>query len=250
MYQDFHAVLFRSGTRLGLLDLLFGQGRSGTMSELARYLGVTPRSVAVEVRNLAGVGLVSVEGIGGADLVRANHLHPAVPHIRGLLRIDAGPSQAGSLEPLRESLAAYGAPFASARREAHMPLEDAVLSALEAARTDGTVLRVLPIVLSKNLEQLQWGALKEGASRRKLKAELGFLIELTAELLGRPALRRQAAALRDRRRRVPRYFPEARSEFERRLARARSPAVARRWGFYMNSSMESFRSSLERHFAG
>jgi hypothetical protein len=79
---------------------------------------------------------------------------------------------------------------------------------------------------------------------------LGF-IERTQHVLyplvDRPGLFRQVADLHDRRRRVPGYLPDAHSEFERRLPKERSPAVARHWGFYMNMSVESFRSSLERH---
>ncbi|MBI5545690.1 MAG: hypothetical protein HY901_17520 [Deltaproteobacteria bacterium] len=231
-----------------MLDLLFHQGLSLTVSEMARRSGLTPRSVAVEVRNLLGLGLVSVEAVRGADQVKPNLTHPAALHIQALLRIPANPvtEKAGQQE-LRETLAALGAPLAGEHPQEHMNLEDALVAGLQAARCDGTLLRVLPVVLAKNLDHLDWQALKQGARRRKLKAELGLLVELTADLLDRPELCRQVADLHDRRRRVPRFYPVARSDYERRLAKERSPAVARRWGFLMNMSVESFRSSLERH---
>lgn len=248
MYQTLAGSLFQSRTRTAVLDLLFRQGLSATVSELARRSWLTPRSVAMEVRNLLGLGLVTVEAVGGADQVKPNLTHPAAPHIQALLCIPADPAteKAGD-QQLRETLAAFGAPLAGERPQEHMNLEDAIVAGLQAARCDGTLLRVLPVVLAKNLDHLDWQALKEGARRRKLKAELGLLVELTADLLDRPELRRQVVDLRDRRRRVARYFPQARNEFERRLAQERSPAVARRWGFFMNMSVESFRSCLERH---
>lgn len=250
MYQSLAGSLFQSRTRTAVLDLLFCQELPATVSELARRSGLTPRSVAVEVRKLLNLGLVTVEAVGGADLVRPNLKHPAAPHLRGLLRIPAAPeAEEAQGQQLRESLAALGAPLAGARPRGHLGLEAALLAGLEAARSDGTLLRVLPVVLGRNLEQLDWPTLREGARSRKLKSELGLLVELTAELLGRRELRRQVADLHDRRRRVPRYLPLARSDFERRLARERSPAVARRWGFLMNLSVESFRSTFERHRA-
>jgi hypothetical protein len=250
MYQSIAAALFQSRTRTGVLDLLFCQEASATVSELARRVGVTPRSVAMEVHNLRSAGLVTIEAVGAADLVRPNLQHPAAPHLRGLLRARATPPAApGRERRLRDSLIAWGAPLSGERAEAHEGLEDTLLAGLAAARRDGTILRVLPVVLARNLSQLDWRALREGARARKLKAELGMLVELTADLLDRPELRREVADLRDRRRRGARFFPEIHSDFERRLAGLRTPASARRWGFRMNMSEESFRSTLERHRA-
>jgi DNA-binding transcriptional ArsR family regulator len=248
MYESIAASLFQSRTRSAVLDLLFHQGLTATVSELARRSGLTPRSVAMEVRNLLRVGLVTVEAVGGADLVRPDLRHPAAPHIQGLLHIPALPAtQEARDQQVRESLAALGAPLAGQRPQEHLGLEDTLLAGLEAARSDGTLLRVLPVVLSKNLGRIDWRVVKEGARSRKLKAELGLLVDLTADLLDKPELRQRVADLHDRRRRVPRFYPAVRSDFERRLAKERSPAVARRWGFLMNMSVESFRSSLERH---
>jgi hypothetical protein len=120
---------------------------------------------------------------------------------------------------------------------------------LEEARDDGTVLRVLPVVLARHRAEVEWASLREDARRRKLKAELGFLAELSAELADDPSLRAQAEALRDRRRRSMRFFPEARSPYEQELAKRRSPELARQWGFLMNMSMESFKGLLEKHGA-
>ena len=250
MYQSLAESLFQSRTRSAVLDLLFRQEQTATVSELARRSGLTPRSVAMEVRKLLGLKLVFVQVVGGADLVRPNLKHPAARHLRALLRIPALP-EAGQARDrqLRESLTAHGAPLAGVRPRKHLGLEDALLAGLEAARSNGTVLRVLPIVLGKNLGRLDWRKLKEGARSRKLKSELGMLVELTAELIGKPELCHEVAELHDRRRRAPRFFPAANGKFEQRLAKERSPAAARRWGFHMNLSMESFRSSFERHCA-
>ena len=124
-----------------------------------------------------------------------------------------------------------------------------MLRGLEEARCDGTVLRVLPTVLARNVGSVDWAELREEARRRKMKAELGWLIELTAELLQRPELKAEAASLHDKRRRTLRFFPAVKSGFEEELARLRSPASALNWGFWMNMSDDSFRSTLEKHGA-
>lgn len=82
-----------------------------------------------------------------------------------------------------------------------------------------------------------------------MKAELGWLTELTADLLDRPELKAQAATLHDKRRRTLRFFPAVKSGFEEELAKLRSPQSALNWGFWMNISDDSFRSTLEKHRA-
>ena len=243
-------VLFQSVTRSAVLELLFLRGVVGSVSELARRTGLSPRSVGNEVRHLLPTGLLLVDTVGGADVVRANEKHVGAQHLRGLLQTPGvRPPDLSEAKQARESLAAWGAPLAAVRHVRHYPLNESLVRGLAEARTDATVLRVLPTVLARHVESVDWAGLREDARRRKLKAELGLLVELTAELLERPALSQQAAGLADKRRRTMRYFPEAKNRYEAELAKARSPAVARRWGFWMNLSEDSFRATLEKHRA-
>jgi hypothetical protein len=76
-----------------------------------------------------------------------------------------------------------------------------------------------------------------------------MLLDLTAAVSGHAGLRDRARGLSDRRRRVPRYLPEPASEFERRLADKRTPAVARRWGLRMNMSEDSVGEFVRKHLA-
>lgn len=249
MSESLAQALFQSRTRAAVLDLLVVQGWTGSLSELARRVALTPRVVTREVRHLERLGLVKLEAVGGADVVRGNRAHPGARFVRGLLLCPALLDEELPDRLVRESLASWGAPLAGVHRTRALGLSATVLGGLALARLDGTVLRVLPSVLSANLASLDWPELKEGARRAKLKAELGWLLELTGALLGRNDLGVRAVDLRDRRRRALRFFPAARSSFEREVARQRSPARARAWGFWMNLSEDSFRATLERHRA-
>jgi hypothetical protein len=216
------------------------------VSELARQGGLTPRAVAVEVRRLAGTGLVEVEAKGAADLVRPCRRHPAARALSKLLAF------AGTVTPRRDprpSLAAYGAPLAGVAPSPEMPREEALVAGLLEARTDPTLLRVLPVMVLRNEGQLDWDDLRSRARRAKLKAELGMLLDLTAAASGHAGLHEQTHGLTDQRRRVPRYLPEPASAFERRLADKRTPPEARRWGFRMNMSEASVREFVRKHVA-
>ena len=243
-------VLFQSATRSAVLELLFVRGLSASVSELARRAGLSPRAVGNEVRHLLPTGLVRVDTVGGADVVRANPGHSAARHLRGLLQAPGEPApDAGEAKRVRESLAAWGAPLAGVRPRKHHPLNEAILRGLEEARRDGTVLRVLPVVLARHRDELDWKGLREDARRRKLKAELGFLADVSALLLNDASLRSQVESLQDRRRRTMRFFPLVKNRYEEDLAKQRSFDVANRWGFWMNMSEDSFRGLLEKHGA-
>ncbi len=250
MEQSLAQALFQSRARTEVLRLVLVDGQVATMSELARRAGLSPRAIAKEVALLRALGLVRLQSVGAADVVSGNPDHPGAPFLRGLLQIPAKrPEDPDRRKRVRESLAAHGAPLAGVDPVAHFKLEATLVEALDLARHDGTVLRVLPVVLAKHRGRLDWLELKEAARRRKLKAELGMLVELTAELLGDPALKRYVDDLRDRRRRVMRYLPEAKSDFERKLARRRTPRPVRKWGFLMNLGEDSLKPVLEKHLA-
>ena len=236
--------LFQSRTRSAVLHLLFVNELCCSVSELARRTGLSPRVVATEVRHLGQAGLAAVEVVGGADLVRANLEHEAATALRQLLTIESKPPSSDA--HVRASLVAWGAPLDAVKKRGRMPLGDTLLAGLEVARRDATILRVLPTVLARNVDAIDWVDLKEAARRRKLKAELGWLVELTGSLLGRDDLGPHVMELRDRRRRM-RFYPEVASSFEEELARKRTPPRALAWGFWMNMPDEVFKSTLERH---
>jgi len=150
-------------------------------------------------------------------------------------------------DKLRQALVAYGAPLAGVSPKEVLPLEDALLAGLAAAHQDATLLRVLPVVLAKNTHRINWVNLKDRARRRRLKAELGFVTELTSKLAGRPELAAKVQDLLDRRRRVKMFFHEPRSDFERHLAKKNSPRLAKKWGFFLNMGEDAFLSTLRRH---
>lgn len=248
MYQLTDA-LFPSRARRAVLEGLFGpRGKAATVSELARKAGLTPRAVAVEVRRLAAAGLVEVEAKGAADLVCPSRRHPAARALSGLLKQAASASGTSHRDP-RPSLAAYGAPLPGVEPAPELPREEALVVGLQEARTDPTLLRVLPVVVLRNEGCLDWDDVRSRARRAKLKAELGMLLDLTAAVSGHVRLHEQTHGLSDRRRRVPRYLPEPASEFERRLANKRTPPAARRWGFRMNMSEASVGEFVRKHVA-
>lgn len=243
-------ALFPSKARRAVLAELFPRRDAyASVSELARRAGLTPRAVSVEVEKLEAAGLVEVEAMGPAHVVRANARHPVARALAALLEAAA----AGASDPdapdraVRQSLTAHGAPLIGEDARAVWSLPETLLHGLKLARRDATVLRVLPVVVAKHARALDWADLRERARRMNLKSELGMLLELTGDVAGIASLREKASELADARRTRERYFPAVASRYERRLAETRTPPAARRWGFRMNMTEEAFRAIVAKH---
>ena len=239
-------TLFPGKARRAVLAALFAEKHAEgmSMSELARRAGLTPRAMAVEVRKLETSGVVSVEPVGTAYVVRPVASSPVVKALRALLRAMQAPprrSDAGA-RAVRASLTAFGALLPDAPASRPLSLTETVLRGLALARDDATVFRTLPALVAAHAKAFDWVELKDRARHMKLKAELGMLLDLTADVSGDKALHEQAKELWDGRRKRLEYFPSVGNTYEEKLADRRTPAAAARWGFRMNMPVDVFRS--------
>ena len=145
-----------------------------------------------------------------------------------------------------ETLVAMGAPLAGFRPQLHGSPESAVARSLTFSQTNATLLRVLPIVLARWWKTLDWARLEQEARDMGALDTLGMLTELTGSLANAPELAERARAWW-RPVSAETFFFAPRNVFAEELARARTPALARRWGYLMNMGEDSFRSLFERH---
>jgi hypothetical protein len=128
------------------------------------------------------------------------------------------------------------------------PPERVFAEALPLARREAALARALPLALYRTRKRLDFGLLRRLARERGQGRTLGFFLDLTAELSGDRSLAREARPLarKERRRKRASQFFKLRSATERRLAELKTPAVARRWGFRMNMSADSFASMFRK----
>jgi AcrR family transcriptional regulator len=244
-------TLFPGKARRAVLAALFTEKHveGMSMSELARRASLTPRAMAVEVRKLETSGFVSVEAVGTAYVVRPVASSPVVKALRAFLAATQAPlrsSDAGA-KAVRASLTAFGALLPDAPDSRPLSLTETVLRGLALARDDATVFRTLPAVVAANAKAFDWVELKDRARHMKLKAELGMLLDLTADVSGDRTLHDHANELWDGRRKRLEYFPLVGNTYEEQLADRRTPAAAARWGFRMNMPIDVFRSALVKH---
>jgi hypothetical protein len=239
-------ALFPSRARRAILVALLGpQGAPASKSELARRSALTQRAISVEVEGLERAGLVRVEVVGTAHVLRPNESHPSTGPLRALLASARSGAKASIDSPaVRAALAALGAPLPEAPARPAPDPSSTLVAALGLVCRDAEVLRVLPALVARRASDLDWVRVAELARAAKRKAELGLVLDLAACLAAVPWLRDVATPLHDGRRRVLRFVPEAAADAERALASRHPQGVAERWGFRLNLREEDFRAAL------
>lgn len=247
------SYLVTSRTRRELLRLLWEPGAEGSVSELARRAGVSFAAAHRELQAMRAAGLARAKRAGAALVYSANPGSPHVELVRRLLEeATAGPPPppVPDADRVRTWLSAAGAPLLVSRpaKGPLPPPEEVLAEGLALSHQDPTVARVLPLVLWRQRDGLDYEKLVCEASRRNEGQALGFFLDLTGSLGGDSRLTAVARRLRDRRRTRSRpFFTRGQGRRALALARERSPALARRWGYVMNMDLASFASLSGKH---
>jgi hypothetical protein len=132
-------------------------------------------------------------------------------------------------------------------KRSNVDLEETLVAGAKLARRDATVARVMPLCLWHERSNVDWKRLLTSVYGADDKHTLGFFLELTTELSGDERFKSCAGLLRDKRvRTVHDFFMGRKTASARELAEAKTPKVAREWGFRMNMEYESFQSTFDK----
>lgn len=129
-----------------------------------------------------------------------------------------------------------------------LSLEETLARALDFSRRDPCVAQVWPVVFARNRAAVDVSRLVLLAVEMGQGRALGFLLSVTAWLLGDPTLRCFDVALKDGApREAENFFLDVGENWRyRELAERNTPEEAREWGFRMNTSLEDFKSHFDK----
>lgn len=243
--------LITSRARRALLRLLWVDRVAAPVSELARRAGVSFSTAQCELVAMERVGLAVSTAKGNRVEYRANTASPQGELLSRLLSDEkpTGPKESDADAEVRAWLKAHGAPLAvpDVETKSKPALEEVLARALRLSHRDAAVARVLPVLLWRQHEQLDWDRLRREAHAAREDQTLGFFVELTGKLAKDRDLERLGRSLRDHRRKQTRpFFAGPQGPHALALARKNTPAVAKRWGFTMNMPLDSFASMFEK----
>ena len=241
--------LIRSKARRLLLDLLWVEEARGSVSELAAEAGLAFATTHKELKEMRQFGLARVERDGRRDVYTGNFDHPQGEALRTLLRGgECVDSSTAADENTKGWLKALGVPLQVEDAAVPAPsLSEVLLEGVGLARRDPTVARALPLGFWAQRDNLVVAELLARVKRPEQKHALGFFLELAGNLGGDRRLVGLAEVFRDRRLTVTRdFFRLPPTASRRKLSEARTPDVARRWGFRMNLEYAAFESIFEQ----
>ncbi len=223
----------------------------GSVSDLSRLAEVAFSAAYRELEVMREAGLASAERVGAELVYRAEPGHPHAALLRQLATCPEDRREAPSTahdERVRAWLAAVGAPLGSRGLQGPIPPpEETLAEALPLSHRDPTVARVMPLVLWRQRDHLDFGRLREEARRRNEGQALGYFLELAGRLGNDPHLVEVAKTLRDRRRKKAReFFAGVRGPRAVAASRRNTPREALRWGYLMNMGLDSFRSTFDK----
>lgn len=146
------------------------------------------------------------------------------------------------------SLVYFGAPLTYYEKRRTMDVLPAIAGGALLARSDATLLSVMPVVIVKNRASLLLSPLelKHECEAIDAEAEMGMLLDLTASMTGDAVLAELSSAFKVKD--VPEYFlhSDNTSDSRRTLADMRTPDVIRRHGFMVNATLEDFMGRIDK----
>jgi hypothetical protein len=243
--------LVKGRARRELFRLVWGRGVVGSVSDLSRLANVAFSAAYRELDAMHEAGLARVARVGSELMYQAESGHPHADLLRQLASSSGnggGVTMADREGQVRAWLASVGAPVGSTQvRGSVPPLEEVVAEALSVSHRDPTVARVLPLVLWRQRDHLDFDRLRREATRRNESQALGYFLELAGRLGYERRLVEASAALRDKRRRRARmFFSGPHGPRAVAVTRRNTPKEALRWGYLMNMGLDSFRSTFDK----
>jgi hypothetical protein len=157
-------------------------------------------------------------------------------------------------EVVLANLSDQGAPLVLSKQSAgikkDLPAEKTVAWSLAYSHEDPTLARVLPVVLYKQRNVLNFRFLRQWAKTLHEERTLGFFLELTSELSHDRSLWKKARAFRAN---LPAFselddffHTDSSNPWSDKLLNQKTPDVAKRWGFKMNMGLETFASHFRK----
>lgn len=245
--------LVTSQTRRSLLRLLWSEALEGSVSELAKAAGVAFAGAHRELHAMEEAGLAEMKWEKGHRVFRMAMDYPHKELLKELLETDKTsrdrPEELSADQAeAKSALASLGLPVSTGKssKSCNQNLETLLAQACVLAHHDPSVTRALPVLLAKYKDALDMTALESACRKMGEKHTMGFFLDLTGELSDDERLSKLANLFQDHRRKKPRQFFAHPTTFSRRVAARKTPELAKKWGWLMNMSLESFSSTFDK----
>ena len=239
--------LFGNSNKQKLAFLLWQENWQGSVRELSQLSGLSYATTYETLQRMEQFDLVK-SSLHGRSRVYVSNLDEETKRlVLNLLghKVDRG------VDKRYRSLTELGAPLVEENpEEKGKVLEDLLCQKVAQSKNDATLLRVLPLVLLKTVNQLNLELLLAYSRKHKVTREMGFLLDLTSYLSDSNQFKKWSKRFKDRRRQKGVfYFHRDRDAgpYKQALLDDRTPKLARKWHLKLNMDLASEQKFMEKY---
>ena len=249
MHMGLLQFLFKTKEHRRLAELLWTEGLTASVHELSKMSGLPYATAHELLQKMDKMQLVQKTSHGRATLFSSKLSSDDLVPLKALL---------GSVSAKRKPLSNFPeldlplvGEFPELHSEKAQSLEELLAKSVVLSKKNSTLLRTLPLLVKRLGPKLNVHQLTYWSKRFHVDRELGFVLDLTAELSNDKKFSALARQLRDKRWSKRTFFldkEDGLKGFQARLVEENTPALAKKWFLNLNMGLDSF-ASLYSKFA-
>lgn len=244
IYMGLLSFLFKTDAHRRLAELLWTDGLTASVHELSQMSGLPYATAHDLLKKMEKMGLVQKTKQGRATLFSSKLSSEELKPLQVLL---------GNVDRKQKPLADFAemdlplvGDFPEFRHTYAHNAEELLVKAVVLAKDNSSLLRTLPLLAKRLGSGLSAPQLVYWSKQHHVDRELGFLLDLTANLSGDKKYSTLARQLKDKRWSKQSSFlkrEENLKGFQAKLAEQNTPELAKKWFLTLNMGLDSFRST-------
>ena len=244
IYVGLADFLFKTNEHLRLAELLWAEGLTASVHELALMSGLPYATAHELLQKLEKMDLVQKTKKGRATLFSSKVSPDDLKHLQAVMGQRSLPNQRPLADFIEMDLPLVGE-FQELYQETAQSTEELLVKAVVLAKKSASLLRTLPLLVKRLGPTLNRHQLAYWSRRHQVDRELGFVLDLTADLSKEKRFGTLAKNFKDKRWSRLRPFFDSDSDlsgFQAKLVERNTPELAKKWFLKMNMGLDSFRS--------
>jgi hypothetical protein len=242
------SYLFKNKESVRLVELLWVDKLQASVNELSHLSGLSYSTTHEELQRMKSLGLVKMERSGKATLFSSALADNEADVLVSLFatKKKAGVRKTFSFDDFKMPLLGDYSELQSEKME----VEELLVKAVHLSKKNASLLRALPLLLRKMGDNFDFNQLAYWSKRYETNRELGFLLELTAQLTKNKKYNKLAKKFKDKRWAKPDFYFESDFElagFQAIAVDRNTPELAKKWYLKLNMGLDSFQSFYSKY---
>lgn len=242
------SFIFKTDDHRRLAELLWADGLAASIHEFSQMSGLPYATAHDLLQKMEKMGLVQKTKHGRAILFSSKLASQDLKLLKTLLGTTKS-TKRKFLSAFPEMNLPLVGDFPELQKEKAQSIEELLVKVVVLAKKNASLLRTLPLLVKRLGEKLRVHQLTYWSKRHHVDRELGFVLDLTAELSKNKKFSLLARQLKDKRWSKQTFFFEKENGlkgFQAKLTEQNTPDLAKKWFLKLNMGLDSFESTYSK----